>query len=289
MSRTSVGRYSTCSTEGLRNLDLQLIHQVNVIAPGMLVSFAHLPVSLGAAVHPFLQDVAVEALEKVLKGRSSATMTINSAYRTIAQQEVLHGHMRNRRCGIAVAAVPGKSNHNTGLALDIEDYNHWRETMEVAGWDWYGSKDDVHFDYVGRGTRDLRSTSIKAFQQLWNLNNLNNASLKLQEDGCWGLATASALQAAPTDGFCIVPGYSPELVATAQPKRPRSTPSLRKGMEGDEVVKLQKSLRKLGYDVEADGIFGSGTLSAVKTYQGEVGIVADGVVGMATREALRLV
>ena len=52
---------------------------------------------------------------------------------------------------------------------------------------------------------------------------------------------------------------------------------LRVGSTGDDVKKVQK---KLG--VQADGIFGSGTEKAVKTWQAEHGLKADGIVGPAT-------
>jgi hypothetical protein len=42
--------------------------------------------------------------------------------RTIAQQLILFQQAQANRCGITIAAEPGKSNHQSGLALDIEDH-----------------------------------------------------------------------------------------------------------------------------------------------------------------------
>ena len=57
---------------------------------------------------------------------------------------------------------------------------------------------------------------------------------------------------------------------------------LQKGSTGDAVKKLQNDLTKLGYTLEADGIFGAGTESTVKRFQGDHGLVADGIVGEKT-------
>lgn len=61
------------------------------------------------------------------------------------------------------------------------------------------------------------------------------------------------------------------------------------GSRGDEVVQLQQGLNDKGYYCgEADGIFGSKTLSAVKQFQNNRGLTADGIVGPQTRNALNL-
>lgn len=52
---------------------------------------------------------------------------------------------------------------------------------------------------------------------------------------------------------------------------------LKKGSTGDDVKKLQTQL-----GLTADGIFGSGTETAVKTFQAQNGLTADGIVGDAT-------
>lgn len=54
--------------------------------------------------------------------------------------------------------------------------------------------------------------------------------------------------------------------------------TLRKGMTGDDVAKMQKAI-----GATADGDFGPGTLVAVKKWQKLNGLVADGIVGPATQ------
>lgn len=65
-------------------------------------------------------------------------------------------------------------------------------------------------------------------------------------------------------------GLAPALPAT-----------VRLGSRGEEVVRLQSLL-----GVPADGVFGAVTLSAVRTWQGQHGLLPDGVVGPVTWEAL---
>lgn len=52
------------------------------------------------------------------------------------------------------------------------------------------------------------------------------------------------------------------------------------------VTELQNLLNTHGASVTVDGNFGSGTLSAVKTFQGRQGLSADGVVGPLTKQSL---
>lgn len=54
----------------------------------------------------------------------------------------------------------------------------------------------------------------------------------------------------------------------------------------EDVRKLQASLEAAGYDLDTDGLFGAGTEQAVKAFQRERGLVADGIVGPNTWAAL---
>lgn len=62
---------------------------------------------------------------------------------------------------------------------------------------------------------------------------------------------------------------------------------LRRGCRGDEVRELQEQLIRMNYDCgTADGIFGRRTEDAVKEFQKEHGLAADGIVGEKTQQAL---
>ena len=63
--------------------------------------------------------------------------------------------------------------------------------------------------------------------------------------------------------------------------------TLRKGDQGPEVVTLQVALAELGYLTTAsDGIYGTGTQTAVKAFQSDNGLDADGIAGRQTQAVL---
>ena len=64
-------------------------------------------------------------------------------------------------------------------------------------------------------------------------------------------------------------------------------PLLRKGARGHWVTTLQLDLSLAGHPVSVDGIFGPETDGAVRAFQSEEGLDADGIVGPLTWAALR--
>lgn len=65
--------------------------------------------------------------------------------------------------------------------------------------------------------------------------------------------------------------------------------TLQTGSTGDEVKKLQSSLKSAGYDVGeagADGIYGQATERAVRRYQTDKGLKVDGIAGEQTQGSL---
>ena len=61
-----------------------------------------------------------------------------------------------------------------------------------------------------------------------------------------------------------------------------SWPTLRNGSTGNDVKAAQHLLRHRGHNIAADGDFGSGTESAVRSFQSANGLTADGVIGPNT-------
>jgi len=59
-------------------------------------------------------------------------------------------------------------------------------------------------------------------------------------------------------------------------------------MSGNDIKAMQEALKKTGIPVDADGVFGQETDTAVRTFQRSKGLKPDGVVGPATRAALGL-
>ncbi len=266
---------TNCSTYSVRGLDNQLIHEMNQLYPNLLARIDGIPnLELGHAVHPWLQAPAKEGLEKAIAARSGHTMTINSAYRTLAGQQLLRFHYERGRCGITAAARPGSSNHNGASAIDIQDAQGWKRYLEAHGWRWIGPFDPVHFDCVRNGIRDIFGVSVRAFQRVWSKARPNDA---INDDGDFGPATASRLAYAPAEGF---PGVEPgRILRLTEPYQ-----------IGNDIGELQLALRKAGVEIpKADKVFGESTDRAIKEFQREHNLDPDGIVGMTTKKALGLV
>ncbi len=263
-----------CSTMVANGLSQQLIHEVNLMNPGVLVSFDELNVKLGNAAYAFLQPQAKEALKKAIRDRPGVTLSINSGYRTIVQQLLLYGWREGRGgCPYGLVAAPGRSNHQGGLAIDINDHLGWRPHLERYGWQWFGNRDKPHFTYRGSGLKDIRSDAIEAFQRLWNQNNPND---KIDEDGKYGNQTASRINQTSVKGFKIAPWDKvPRILRFSQPIT-----------EGSDVIRLQVALKDEGFDIFPDGLFGKQTEAIVKEFQSRKGLTPDGIVGSATRDVL---
>lgn len=85
----------------------------------------------------------------------------------------------------------------------------------------------------------------------------------------------------------LTPEPQIELTATPGPTPEATYSTLRKGSQGREVVTLQQALAELGYlNGATDGNFGTGTETAVKNFQADHGLEADGIAGRMTLEAL---
>lgn len=184
-----IANRGACSTAGVEALSAQLAEAQRCQNPGAFVRFApHPNITLSSSrVHPYLQASARDALHRAAARRS---ITVNSAFRTLADQYVL---FHSGGCGLA--ARPGSSNHQSGRAVDVGSYSTVRSTLESEGCAWLGSRDPVHFDCAGS---DQRSQAILAFQKLWNLNNPGD---RISEDGSYGPQTESRLARSPAGGF----------------------------------------------------------------------------------------
>ncbi len=260
----------TCDTALVKNLSLQVIDEMNLLIPNVLVSFDDLDVSGDRAkVNFFLQPKAKEALRLAIKRRGK-TLRLNSAYRTVVQQHILFNWQGS--CGISIAAKPGLSNHEDGFAIDTPDFQEWIPTLEAQGWEWFGPPDEVHFTFTGGGVRnDIGDIGVKAFQILWNKYNPNDL---IDEDGAYGPETAARLDRSPANGFARV-----RLLKLITPP-----------MEGEDVRKVQQALVKEGLleAQQVNGIYNEATKLAVEIFQKRIGLAIDGIVGPQTRRALKI-
>lgn len=200
-SAQTVGQASntSCSTSTVKGLSDQIIAQAACIEPDAFVKVPDLPnLSFNAGVFPYLEKPARDALVKVLNAHPNTNLGINSMLRSIAQQYLLYHWYQTGSCNIGLAAKPGNSNHESGLAFDTSEYNVWKSALTAGGFKWLGTSDPVHYDYVGAGAVDYRGTDVLAFQQLWNKNHPDD---KIAEDGDWGPQTESKMAASPAEGF----------------------------------------------------------------------------------------
>jgi hypothetical protein len=194
-----------CSTAVSEPLSEQLVEEINCLAPGTLSRIDGIPhVSLGGSVIPWLQTAAANGMRAAVTARGT-TLALNSALRTLPQQLMLYRWYQMGACGITLAASPGTSPHESGLAIDTSDYSAWQSALEAHGWNWHGAGDLVHFDYTGGGTVSLAGQSVLAFQTLWNVNHPGD---RIAEDGAYGPQTESRLRMSPTEGFPIGPDCS---------------------------------------------------------------------------------
>lgn len=143
-----------------------------------------------------LQAGAADSLEAAARSVNDY-ITLNSAFRSSAEQYLLYKWYQHGQCGITLAAAPGSSNHEGGRAIDTSNYNYWAGTLSNYGWAHsYPSSDPVHFDYTQ--VSDIASQNLLAFQRLHNRYNPNS---KISEDGEYGPQTEDALYHAPCGGW----------------------------------------------------------------------------------------
>jgi hypothetical protein len=274
---TTVQKAPGCSTVVVGGLSKQIIAEMNAIEPNCLVSFDDLNVTKASdAANLLLQPAAKEALKRAIRARGQK-LVVNSAYRTLPQQLMLYNRAQADQCGIPMAAYPSTSNHEDGLALDIQDPRDWEPFLVRHGWRPLPG-DPPHFDFKGGGRADISNIAVKAFQRLWNKNNPHD---RIDEEGDFGPITLARLNKSPAGGFGVATGSS-----TVQPmKILRLSNPL---MEGEDVRKVQEALVKANINVTVDGIFGPATEKAVKEFQQQKGLTVDGAVGPATRIELNL-
>lgn len=225
--------------------------------------------------------LAKEALARAIQARGTR-MRINSAYRTCAQQFLLRRWKERGVCGIAQAALPGKSFHESGLALDVPDVSGWKPFLEAQGWVHVGQNlrgDPFHFEFRGRGIQIIGNVGIQGFQRLWNKNHLND---RIDEDGIYveDGDTDMRLQISPSQGFGVTERGTKRILRLASPL-----------MQGGDVWRVQTKLRQLtppllADDRDIDGFYRPKTEAAIRQFQTDQGITVDGVVGPETYQKL---
>ncbi|MCA1576892.1 MAG: M15 family metallopeptidase [Acidobacteria bacterium] len=190
----------SCTTAGVQPLNDQIFELAVPVLMNDLVSCEDIVEIVGSSTIPFLQPAARAALAEAVAEMDERPRLVH-AYRTLAHQYVLFFWFNhNQLCDISLAATPGSSPHEQGIAIDIRENARWRAVLARHNWRWRGSVDPAHFTYIGPGTTSrVRKESIRAFQRLWNIH--NPADL-IQEDGVYGdIETGPRIERSPVEGF----------------------------------------------------------------------------------------
>jgi hypothetical protein len=183
---------SSCSTAVVIGLSNQIADEVGCMSPSSLVRFrAGDGITITSnAVLPYL---AANAKADLL---AAGNVQINSAFRTVAQQYLLLQWFQRGRCGITAAARVGRSNHESGRAVDLANHSTRVTAMGSHGWAHNVPGDPVHFEHLS--SADIRGKDTLAFQRLWNRN---HATDRIAEDGVYGAQTEARLRQSPATGF----------------------------------------------------------------------------------------
>ena len=192
-----------CSTGSIEGLSRQIIAEARCLDAN---AFAPVPPRKNLVTPGYvvlhLEAPARDQLLHALDAHPERTMKVNSGLRTVAQQYMLDRWARTGRCGIKLAAHPGESNHETGLALDVSEPDLWRPALEKQGFHWLGPSDRVHFDYQGPGAKHHEGLDVLAFQRLWNRNHPDD---RIAENGAYGESTEARIKKSPSAGFATGP------------------------------------------------------------------------------------
>ncbi len=188
----------SCNTGLAHGLSIQLIAKLNrMVKTPLLVKIEDDLIDTGSSsVNAYLQPEAATHLIQAVRSRGKK-LKLNSCLRTTVQQHIIRRQFERGLCGITAAALPGRSNHERGAALDIQDPEDWQDCLEAHDWAKLGSYDNMHYDYWN-SRKDIASLQISAFQMLWNENNPNNL---ISVDGTYGPTTAAKIDLSPIDGW----------------------------------------------------------------------------------------
>lgn len=240
-----------------------------------------------------LRDDAANALNALED--KHGVIRINSAARTVEEQNDLIRRWRNGEPGIYKPAIPAEtSNHvkNGGIAVDIYNYRSDEAKMNEFGFRRTDPNGDpVHYEFFGwsgnsaGGNRDEKVAREQNF-----LNAARGESLAV--DGIYGPATRDAYKryqeflrgygyGGAIDGIWgggtqdAHARYYAEWEASRSTKSPKSAGEL-------NYSDIQAALNKHGYGLEVDGIWGPKSSNALADFQSRNGLTVDRIVGPQT-------
>lgn len=175
--------------------------------------------------------------------------------RTLAQQAALYAQAKAR--GVVTAPPTPNAPHVRGVAFDSHTTTNGRYAPSPA---------HVWLTEGGNGAKRTAGETLRAHEYGW-------------------------FRTVPSERWHFA--YDPAR-DQHMPGKATCPDTIRRGMKGESVRRLQSALRAAGYrgdvlnraPVGVDGVFGSGTERAVKRWQKAHRLTADGVVGAKTWASL---
>ncbi|MDH6228150.1 N-acetyl-anhydromuramyl-L-alanine amidase AmpD [Streptomyces sp. MJP52] len=201
--------------------------------------------------------------------RSSAALTRHLADR--------YGIPKDRAHIVGHVEVPGNDHTDPGPYWD------WSYYMQLVGGSNSGGEVRLTFPAYTSVSTGSTGDLVRAAQHLLNQQGHGAGTV----DGIFGSGTATAVKSFQTAKGLTADGVVGRRTWTAL-LTAGTTPVLQQGSTGAAVERLQRGLTAaLGRTVDADGVFGPGTATAVREYQTGRGLTADGIVGSGTWGALQ--
>ncbi|HBK98455.1 MAG TPA: hypothetical protein DD001_14620 [Microcoleaceae bacterium UBA10368] len=102
------------------------------------------------------------------------------------------------------------------------------------------------------------------------------------------LAERALFLGKPWQSFLTYEGTGQEVTGETISEAPRTLKLTEPMMQGEDVRQVQEALKRAGINLSPDGFFGKDSDSAVRQFQKQKGLTADGVVGAQTLKKLGL-
>jgi hypothetical protein len=223
---------------------------------------------------------AINALED-----KHGVIRINSAGRTVAEQNDLIRRFDAGEPGIFIPMRPAEESTHVkdgGIAVDVFNYTDDRAKLEEFGFEWFGTRDKVHYTFKGWSPAPVLSRDEATAQRQNHLNLARGE--KLDVDGIPGPKTVAAIKRYQTylgvaaDGVwgpATQAAHDREWARVNAPKHAR-----------DSFAEYQAALNKFGYGLVVDNVWGRKSSNALADFQRKHGLTPDRIVGPKTRAAL---
>ncbi|TGB04678.1 M15 family metallopeptidase [Halobacillus salinus] len=201
-------------------------------------------------VHPAVKDKVLCIIERAYG--EGINVQFSSGFRSSSEQQRLYNQGRATSGSVVTNAKPGQSVHNYGLAVDF-----FLTTYDGSSATWTVNKEWRRVAAIGKQLGFQWGGDWKTFRDYPHLDLAVGLTWRDLRDG-------------------------------DRPSDERLNKGVaQKGHAGYEVYTMQRQLKKAGYDLALDGIFGPGTDKILKKFQRDQGLEVDGFNGPATQAALQ--